>query len=150
MYNPKLCRSFKFLYTGLEKQVNKRLKDKDVSLSQSLVLLWLDETDEKSMPIKAIEKRFGSAQSTTLGIINRLEQKSLISTHLSPKRTKIVAMTDDGLALVSFIKTCIGEGDEMMFAGFSAGERLVFIELLSKAERNLSQTHGIEVGDFYE
>lgn len=150
MEGTKICKSFKFLSANLEKIVNKKLKEKDLSITQGLVLLWLNEESSNQLPIKTIEKKFGTAQSTTLGVINRLEQKKLVATCLSEHRTKIVKMTQDGLALVAFIETYVEAADDMVLDGFSCGEKMLFFELLKRAEHNLLQQHDIEMEEYYE
>lgn len=150
MSDIKLGKSFKFLSAGIEKVANRMLKEVDLSMAQSIALIWLGEAEGHELPIKVIERRFGKAQSTTLGIINRLEQKGLVSTCLREHKTKHVTITPQGLALVDIICTSMRTADELLFEGFTPGERMLFIELLRKAEGNLLQQHGIEMGDYYE
>lgn len=150
MEETKLCKSFKFLSSNLEKVMNKKLKEQDLSITQGIVLLWLNDEESKELPIKSIEKMFGTAQSTTLGVINRLEQKKLVTTCLSEHRTKIVKMTAEGMALLPFIQTYIEESDNTVLTGFSLGERMLFFELLRRAEHNLLQQHDIEMREYYE
>lgn len=150
MEDTKIGKLFKFLSFNFEKNLNKRLKEKDLSGTQGLVLIWLVDEESKELPIKTIEKKFQTAQSTTLGVINRLEKKELVSTYLTSQRTKIVKITDKGLDLVSCMITYIAEVDEIIFNGFTNGEKIIFIELLKKAENNLLQQHDIEMEDSYE
>ncbi len=152
MEDIKLCKSFKFLSVNLEKILNSKLKAFDLSITQGLVLFWLDEAETGELPIKTIEKRYGTAQSTTLGIINRLEQKGLITTYLSEHRTKMVRIAPKSTELVNIIKPQIQAAEEQVFCGFTPGERLMFIELLHKIENSVMQQQGIkiEVGDYYE
>lgn len=150
MEDIKLCKSFKFLSVNLEKILNNQLREFDLSITQGLVLFWLDETETGELPIKTIEKRYGTAQSTTLGIINRLEQKKLITTYLSEHRTKMVRIAPKSTELVSIIRPQIKAAEEQVFCGFTHGERLMFIELLRKVECNLLQQQDIENGDYYE
>lgn len=139
----KLCKSFKFLGSNLDKLLNNRLREHDISITQGLALIWLAEEETGQLPIKTLEKMYGTAQSTTLGVINRLEQKNLVTTNLSEQRTKIVCVTEDGRKFVSIIEKYAMEVDELMFLDFSLGERLLFIELLNRAENNIMQQHDI-------
>lgn len=123
-----------------QKQVNHRLKDLDLSMTQGIALIWLDEAEEKELSIKTLEKLFETAQPTTLGVINRLEEKNLVTTHLTEKRTKMVKITEEGLNLVESIKVRIEEVDNMFFSNFSLGERTLFLELLQKAKNNIGQS----------
>lgn len=140
----KIGKSLKILSTGWEKALNRQLKEIDLSATQALVLTWLSDAEDMILPIKLIEKRFGTAQSTTLGIINRLEKKGLVTTQLSARRTKDVHITPEGLCHIPAIVSYIQEADDLFFSGFTSGEKTLFLELLQKAETTLSQQHTIE------
>lgn len=150
MNDVKVCKTFKSVTVNVEKLINKQLREKDLSLTQGIVLIWLNENEVKELPLKVIERKFGTAQSTTLGVINRLEQKKLISTYFSKDRKKIVKITDSGFALIDTIEKQIDDFDELMFTGFTAGEKLMFVELLKKAENNILQQQGIDMEDYHE
>lgn len=146
----KLCKSFKFLSANMDKILNNKLKEKDLSITQGIALIMLWEDGDGELPIKVLEKKFGTAQSTTLGVVNRLEQKGLVTSYLTEHRTKIVKITQEGLALLDIIRNYALEADELFFTGFSLGERFMFIELLKKAENNILQQRDIEMEGFYE
>lgn len=133
----KIGKTLKYLNVNMEKMVNKKLKEQDLSLTQGLALVWLDEETKKELPIKILEKKFGTAQSTTLGVINRLEQKKLISTYISEQRTKNVKITEEGMKMVVFVQQYIKEVDELFFDEFTKGEKTLFLELLDKAQNNI-------------
>ncbi|MFI3200103.1 MAG: hypothetical protein R3Y54_01075 [Eubacteriales bacterium] len=147
MEGDKIGKTLKSINVSMEKQVNKTLKKMDLSLTQGLALIWLDESQEKELPIKFLEKMFGTAQSTTLGVVNRLEQKKLVSTEITQQRTKIVKITEEGLGIVEFIRQCAGEADELFFKDFTIGEKILFLELLQKAEQNILRNNDITTGD---
>lgn len=132
-------KSFKIISDTMHKILNKKLKDKDLSATQGIVLVWLNEENSKELPIKVIEKRFSTSQPTTLGVINRLEQKNLVSTYLTQQRTKVVKITTDGLALVQIVETYIDEVDKQLFQGFNDEEKDLFLVFLQKAEGNLKK-----------
>ncbi len=138
MNDIKLGKSIKFLSASLDKHVNKELKAFGISLTQGIVLIWLEEAEENTMSIKQIERRFGTAQSTVFGIISRLESKGLVQTHIV-ERKKIVEITGTGLELATDIKEVIAKIDELFFEGFTDCERTLFIELIKKAEKNFSK-----------
>lgn len=146
----KLCKTFKFLSASLDKVINKKLKTKDLSITQGVVLLWLSEQADQVLTLKELEKKFGTAQSTTFGVVNRLEQKGLVTTYMGDHRTKYVKLNPEGEALLGTIRTYIQETDQLVFQGFSQGEILLFLELLQRAERNLLQQQGIKAEEYYE
>lgn len=127
----------KTINTNLHKQVNNRLKEIDLSVTQGIALICLDEAENKELPIKALEKIFETAQSTTLGVINRLEQKNLVTTHLTQQRTKIVKITEEGCSMISIIKLNIKDVEELFFKDFTKGEKALCLELLEKAKNNI-------------
>ncbi len=137
----KLGKTLKLIDIHMHKQVNTRLKELDLSMTQGLALIWLEESDTKELPIKSLEKMFETSQPTTLGVINRLEEKSLVTTYITQKRTKNVKITEEGLYMVTSIKKYIKEGEDLFFKDFTSGEKTIFLELLHKAKRNILQEH---------
>ncbi|MFI3254201.1 MAG: MarR family transcriptional regulator [Eubacteriales bacterium] len=126
------------------KQINHRLNQFDLSMAQGLVLIFLEEAEGHELAIKTLEKMSETSQPTMLGVINRLEQKNFVSTHLSIKRKKMVKITKDGLNTIPKIKDCIEEVEKIFFYDFSQGEHTIFMELLQKSKNNLLQYHAID------
>ncbi len=133
----KIGKIIKYVSASLEKRANNLLKKEDLSLSQGILLIWLNDEIKKEMPIKEIEKKYGTAQSTTYGIVNRLENKGYIESYSINSKTKIVRLCDEGAKKIDFIKKCVSESEEEIFTGFTNGEKAMFIELLIRAENNL-------------
>lgn len=127
-----------------QKQVNQRMKDLDLSMTQGIALLWLEEAEGHELPIKTLEKMYETAQPTTLGVINRLEQKNLVSSYITDKRKKMVKITPEGLNIVESIRERINAVEEIFFHNFSIGEHTIFMELLQKAKVNISQYQTID------
>lgn len=122
-----------------QKEINNRLKELDLSMTQGIALIWLEEAEGHELAIKAMETMFETSQPTTLGVINRLEQKNLVSTYITDKRTKMVKITENGLGMIDNIKECIHEVQQLFFQNFTPGEQAIFMELLQKGKYNLSQ-----------
>ncbi len=150
MSEMKLCKSLKFLSTSLDKIVNKKLKENGLSMTQGVVLLWLSDAKEGEMAIKEIEKKFGTAQSTTFGVIQRLSQKGLVETSISEQRNKMVKITKQGFSHIDCIKTAMMEADAVVFDAFTEGEKMLFGEFLRKSEKVLLQYHDIDIGEYYD
>lgn len=140
-----LGKIIKIINTNMHKQLNNRLKELDLSITQGIALICLYEADNKELPIKSLEKIFETAQSTTLGVINRLEQKKLVTTYLTQQRTKIVKITDEGCEMISVIKVHIREVEKLFFKDFTIGEKTLFLEMLDRAKKNVSQEHDINL-----
>ena len=68
----------KQIHDILEKNANNVLREQDLTISQSGVLVLLDEKEGKTALFKELEKDFGVSQPTMVGILNRLMQKDLV------------------------------------------------------------------------
>ncbi|OON91429.1 MAG: hypothetical protein ATN34_00925 [Epulopiscium sp. Nele67-Bin002] len=139
----KVGKIIKHISISIDKHTNSLLREKDLSMAQALVLVWLSENKEHKLPIKFIEKMSNTAQSTTFGVISRLANKGFVTTYISENRTKVVEITEAGLELIDFIRECISTSEKVMFTSFTKGEYMIFTELLSKIETNVEQYRDI-------
>ncbi len=133
----KVGKIVKHISISLDRYANSLLRDRDLSIAQGLVLVWLDAANGV-LPIKEIERRSNTAQSTTLGVINRLEAKGFVSTAVKENR-KIVTITAEGEQHLDFVHECIKTAEKLLFEGFSKGEYTLFTEMLEKIETNTVQ-----------
>lgn len=132
----KLAKSMKHIITYIEKDINIKLKEKDLSFSQGVILVKISESENGEIPLKKLERKFAVAQSTIFGVISRLEKKGLVETYLSEHKIKVAKITEDGRDLIDFIVNSIRATENDMFKGISVEERSIFIELLKKVEDN--------------
>ena len=129
----------KQIHDRAEKQANNAMRSSDLTMMQVSVLLALQESGEKQMSMKELEKSFGIAQSTVAGIVSRLEQKGFVEAlgDAADKRVKRVHITAAGE------KCCVEsachkeEAEKRLLKDFSEEERRVLHALLEKAARNL-------------
>ena len=129
----------KQIHDRVEKQANNAMRSSDLTMMQVSVLLALQESGEKQMSMKELEKSFGIAQSTVAGIVSRLEQKGFVEAlgDAADKRVKRVHITAAGE------KCCVEsachkeEAEKRLLKDFSEEERRVLHALLEKAARNL-------------
>ena len=63
---------------AFEKKANTRLKETNLTFSQMSALIEILNMPTKKTTFKELEKRLSLAQSTTVGLISRLEQKKLV------------------------------------------------------------------------
>ena len=63
----------------MEREGNRRLQEKGVTLSQLKVLLHLMAQSEHDLTLKELESYFGMSQATIAGIAARLEKKGLVT-----------------------------------------------------------------------
>lgn len=134
----KLTKTMKHIITNIEKNINNKLKEKDLSFSQSIILVKINESKSGELPLKELEKKFAVAQSTIFGVISRLEKKGLVQTYLLENKTKVARITEEGKMLIEFIVDAIHTTENNTFKGFTEIEISMFIELLKKAESNLT------------
>ncbi len=139
MTEVRIGKVIKYVSASLEKQANSLLKKEDISLSQGILLIWLSEASNKELPIKDIEKKYGTAQSTTYGIVARLESKGYVESYSINNKTKIVKLCNAGASKIDFVKECVLQSEKEMFKGFTDGEKALFTEFLVRAENNLNQ-----------
>lgn len=137
MNNVKYGKIIKHLSDSLGKKTNNILKSEDLSMTQAILIRLLSEEENRELPIKVIEKKFGVAQSSVYGVVSRLESKNLVSTYSIDRNTKIVKLTELGLSKVDFILESINQIEGEIFIGFTESEKNTFTELLIKAENNL-------------
>lgn len=144
MEKVKIAKVLKRIGTSIEKDMNKLLKDKDISASQGMMICVLAEKKNGTLPIKALEKHMAVSQPTALGVINRMEAKGLVSTFVTEQRTKMVSLTDAGFELRDHVVGCIQKAEEGIFANFTTVEKMMFEELLRKIDANVCQYHAID------
>ena len=89
---------FKRIHEGFEKRLNNDLKAADLTMSQAATLFILLSQSEKEMSLKELEHTLNVAQSTSAGIVCRLEQKGFVTSYgqQDDKRIKNVRITESG------------------------------------------------------
>ena len=129
----------KQIHDRMEKQANNAMKDSGLTMMQVSVLQELQDSPEKQLSMKEIERRFGVAQSTVAGIVLRLEKKGFVEAFgdAEDKRVKRVRITDAGEECYKEAAFHKKEADKMLLNGFSKGERALLGELLIRAAKNL-------------
>ena len=74
----------KQLHDALEKRANNALRSQDLTLTQGTALMALDALDGGTASLKELEQALHIAQSTTVGIVARLEQKNWLKVLSAP------------------------------------------------------------------
>lgn len=140
----KIAKVLKRISTSIEKDMNNLLKEKDISASQGIIICVLADKENRTLPIKAVEKHMAVSQPTALGIVNRMEAKGLVSTFVTEQRTKMVCLTDAGFELRDHVIACIQKAEESIFADFTTVEKMMFEELLRKIDTNVCKYRAID------
>lgn len=130
----------KQIHDRLEKHANNTLRSKGLTFMQMSILMVLQETPEKQLSMKEMERHFQVAQSTIAGIVARLEQKGFVEAFgdASDKRIKLVHITCAGEACCEESVHYKKEAEEMLLQGFSKEERAIFNSLLVRVANNVT------------
>jgi DNA-binding MarR family transcriptional regulator len=130
----------KQIHDVLEKRANNSMRDKDLTMAQLQLLLFLCESESGGYPLKELEKLLHVSQATSAGIVRRLEQKGFIYGHTSAddKRVKFARITELGRAVCSSAIEDMERAENWLVTGLSAEEKTMFILLLKKVSNNLS------------
>lgn len=125
------------IHNALEKRVNNQLKAKGLTFSQMSALIEILNTPARKLTFKELEKCLSLAQSTTAGLISRLEQKKLVSVSgdTNDKRIKYVEITSLGEQFCNEAKQEMELTEKMLMKNLSAAERKSLLSLLEEVNR---------------
>ena len=129
----------KQIYDYVEKRANNEFRKYDLTLAQMTVLMILSSHPQGVLALKALEHELGVAQSTTLGIVDRLEQKGFVRKMDSPddKRVKLVQIMPEGMVPCNSTQSDMDVGEEYLLRGLNAEERTTLKRLLQKVCKNI-------------
>lgn len=122
---------------ALEKRVNNQLKEKDLTFSQMSALIEILNSPAKKLTFKELEKCLSLAQSTTAGLISRLEQKKLvaISGDSDDKRIKFVEITSLGEKFCKEARQEMEHTEKMLLGNLSTAEKKSLLAMLEEVNR---------------
>ena len=129
----------KQINSTLEKNANNTLRKQDLTFAQVSALMAIRDYPEQRISLKELEKILHVAQSTTAGIISRLEQKGLVTGFgdSSDKRVKLVQITPSGEECCRNAEQNMKEAEEHLLSGLTETERSIFNSLLKKVSDTL-------------
>lgn len=129
------------IHIALEKRCNNRLKETDSTFPQMSALIEIADTPAKKLTFKELEKRMSLAQSTTAGLISRLEQKKLVLVTGDPndKRIKYVEISALGEEYCNNARREMQHTERELLKHFSPEEKVLFLSLLKKVNSNLKE-----------
>lgn len=132
-------RLVKQIHDGLEKQANNDLRTHDLTMAQVSVLMLLNDADKGTLALKEIEKALHVAQSTSAGIVSRLEQKGFVESFgdAQDRRIKLVRITEAGRQCCGEARANMDHADDILLAGLSEEERTILRMLLVRVCRNV-------------
>lgn len=123
----------------MEKNANMALKEQDITISQSGVLVLLDKKAEKMATFKELEKSFGVSQPTMVGIINRLEHKELVDilADSDDKRIRRAQLTQKGADKCREGYKHMKAAEDLLLSSLTTEEKKEFLRLLVKIKDSM-------------
>ena len=128
----------KQIHDIMEKNANNVLREQDLTISQSGVLVLLDEKEGKTASFKELEKDFGVSQPTMVGILNRLVQKDLVEvlTDSEDKRIRKAHLTQKGADKCKEGYKHMNSAEEQLLKSLTDDEKKEFNRLLLKVRKS--------------
>ncbi len=128
----------KQIHDIMEKNANNVLREQGLTISQSRVLILLDEKEGKTATFKELEKDFGVSQPTMVGILNRLVQKDFVEvlTDSEDKRIRKAHLTQKGADKCKEGYKHMRSAEEMLLKCLTDDEKTEFNRLLSKVRKS--------------
>lgn len=128
------------LHTELEKNANNFLRQDELTISQMNVLALLSRDEHQRMELKQLERRLHVAQSTTAGLVKRLEQKGFVQTFISEQdhRVKYAQLTAAGLDCCRRAASGMNRAETELTAALTPTEREILLSLLQKVRDSFS------------
>ena len=122
----------------MEKNANNVLREQELTISQSGVLVLLDEKEGKTASFKELEKDFGVSQPTMAGILNRLVQKDLVEvlTDSEDKRIRKAHLTQKGAEKCKEGYKHMNSAEEQLLKSLTDDEKMEFNRLLLKVRKS--------------
>ena len=98
------------------------------------MLILLAHAEGHTLSLKALEERFGAAQSTVAGLVSRLEKKGLIEAATDPtdRRVKLARLTEEGVKLHAQSRQKVVDSEERLTSLLSEEEKDMLLRCLKK------------------
>ena len=128
----------KQIHDIMEKNANNVLREQELTISQSGVLVLLDEKEGKTASFKELEKEFGVSQPTMVGILNRLVQKDFVEvlTDSEDKRIRKAHLTQKGADKCKEGYKHMNSAEEQILRSLTDDEKKEFNRLLLKVRKS--------------
>ena len=128
----------KQIHDIMEKNANNVLREQKLTISQSGVLVLLDEKEGKTASFKELEKEFGVSQPTMVGILDRLVQKDFVEvlTDSEDKRIRKAHLTQKGADKCKEGYKHMNSAEEQLLRSLTDDEKKEFNRLLLKVRKS--------------
>lgn len=131
---------FRRISHAAKKDTDNYLKKWDLTMSQAMVLEYLNNTPDIELTQRAIEQHFNLQHPTVSGILKRLEKNAFIATATSEtdRRVKKIFMTEKAKQIDTLAKQRQAETEEMMVKGLTSEEVGKLRKLLQQVLTNIT------------
>ncbi len=132
---------FKRIFHAVKKDTDNRMKGWELTMSQAMVLEFLNNSPLQSITQKDIEHHFNLQHPTVSGILKRLEKHGFIRTEISQtdRRAKNVYATEKALLIDKKAKIHQAQMDETFVKGFTPQEVEMLREYLKRVLINVTE-----------
>lgn len=123
-----------------KERMDARLSQYDVTPAQTHTLLYLHHHEGQAPQCEVI-RHLKVKPSTANGILDRMEEKELVSRSVSDSdaRRRLITLTKKGTELQEQLHQAFHETEELMMKGLSAEERDFFFSCLERVIQNLEE-----------
>lgn len=140
-YTEQCAPLIRHIHCAMEKEANNKLREMDLTVSQIYLLQALNHAPDSThtLTLKELEKQLQIGQSTTVGLVQRLQKKAFVTCTQSTedKRIKIVALTAAGENVCQEAESHMARVFDHMSEGLSEDEKKVLLTLLKRVQQNL-------------
>lgn len=135
----KLGLLIKRISNALKKDLDHHLKDIELTMSQGMVLAFLNNAPQEELTQKAVEQYFGLQHPTVSGILKRLEKNGFVSCSVnqSDRRLKDIHLTDKARNIDARAKKHQAQLEEVFTKGFTKEEADTLRSLLKRVLENI-------------
>lgn len=117
---------------------NAHLNTIGLTQSQADIIVFLARESDKKIHQRDIERALNYSNPTITGLLNRLEQKGLITrtVDVNDSRMRLISLTNAALSIVEEIYRSIQETEKKLLAGFSKQEVELLAPLMARIAKN--------------
>lgn len=129
----------KMINEQIERQCNQKVRKYRTTGAQLRALMAIYYTEDQTESMKNLEGVFGVSQQNILGLVQRLEEKQLLTRRVNEedRRSRKVQLTEEGRKLCEEASKELRAVDDWILKDLSEEEKRTFIELLTKIHESL-------------
>ena len=130
---------FKILTTAIERLLNQELSEYGITYTQATVIGYLKQNINQEVFQKDIEYHLGLTHSTVSILLNRMEEKNMVSIQScsTDRRYKRVVLTEHSMEISDTIHRKIQQITETLFVGISDTRQQELSETMKQIIQNI-------------